>query len=124
MSDVHPSDQTAFAAATGVRPTWKSQRRASEALGLAQDVVLHAGPPFDSPADVSRPIYNSACVAAVFEGLAQSFAEAGDAIDAGAIKLRPAQDHNAVTPLASVISASMWLHEVVDASNPTRRACA
>jgi hypothetical protein len=60
----------------------------------------------------------------VFEGLAQSFAEAGDAIDAGAIKLRPAQDHNAVTPLASVISASMWLHEVVDASNPTRCAFA
>jgi len=124
MSAVHPADQTAFAAATGVQPTWKSQRRASDAIGLAKDIVLHAGPPFESPADVSRPIRNSACVAAVFEGLAQSFAEAGDAIDAGAIKLRPAQDHNAVVPLASVISASMWLHEVVDATNPTRRAFA
>jgi Protein of unknown function (DUF1116) len=123
-TDVHPADHAAFAAASGVRPMWKSQRRASDAIGLAKNVLLHAGPAFESAADVSRPIRNSACVAAVFEGLAQSFAEAADAVDTGAIRLRPAQDLNAVVPLASVISASMWLHEIVDATNPRRRAFA
>jgi hypothetical protein len=117
-TDVNLADRAAFAAAIAVRPLWKSQRRASDAIGLAKNVLLHAGPAFESPADVSRPIRNSACVAAVFEGLAQSFAEAAEAIDAGTIRLRPAQDFNAVVPLASVISASMWLHEIVDATNP------
>jgi hypothetical protein len=123
-TDTHPADQAAFAAASSVRPMWNSQRRASNAIGLAKNVLLHAGPAFESPADMSRPIRNSACVAAVFEGLAQSFAEAGDAIDAGTITLRPAQDLNALVPLASVISASMWLHEIVDATTPGRRAFA
>lgn len=123
-TDVHPADQVAFEAASAVRPIWKSQRRASDAIGLAKNVLLHAGPAFQSPTDVSRPIRNAACVAAVFEGLAQSFTEAADAIDAGVIRLRPAQDLNAVVPLASVISASMSLHEIVDAKNPRHRAFA
>jgi len=123
-ANAHPADRAAFAAATGVRPMWVSQRRAGDAIGLRKNVLLHAGPAFESPADVSRPIRNSACVAAVFEGLAPNFAEAADAIDAGTITLRPAQDFNAVVPLASVISSSMWLHEVVDATGRKLRAFA
>lgn len=124
VEQTHPADQAAFLATSSVRPMWRSQIRASEAIGLAKNVLLHAGPPFESPADISRPIRNSACVAAVFEGLAPNFAEAAHAIDTGAIALRPAQDFNAVVPLASLISASMSLHEVVDASNTGRRAFA
>ncbi len=120
----HPADRAGFAVSTAVRPQWRSQRLASDAIGLAKDVLLHAGPAFESPAEVTRPIRNSACVAAVFEGLARNFAEASEAIDAGTITLRPAQDLNAVVPLASVISASMWLHEIVDASSAERRAFA
>lgn len=123
-TDVHAADRAAFAAVSSVRPMWSAQRRAGNAIGLAKNVLLHAGPTFESPADVSRPIRNSACVAAVFEGLAQNFADAADAIDAGAITLRPAQDFNAVVPLASIISASMWLHEIVDTTNPGQRAFA
>ncbi len=125
MTDVsglsaHSADRAAFAAACAVRPRWRSHLRAVDAIGLAKNVLLHAGPAFESPAEVTRPIRNSACVAAVFEGLARDFAEASAAIDAGIIALRPAQDHNAVVPLASVISASMWLHEIIDAKNPRR----
>jgi hypothetical protein len=58
---------------------------------------------------------NSACVAAVFEGLADDLDTAEAAIRAGEIRLAPAQDHAVVTPLAAVVSASMPLHTVYDA---------
>ena len=37
---------------------------------------------------------------------------------AGDIRLEPAQDHRVVTPLATVVSASMPLHRVIDRGNP------
>ena len=89
--------------------------RAGTVTGLDDTVLLHAGPAFDHPTDITRPILNSACVAAVYEGIAADFAEAESEIQAGHITLRPAQDHGIVTPLASVVSQSMSLHVIADA---------
>ena len=109
-------------AIVAVRPVWRSLRRAGEAVGLATTTLLHAGPPFAAPRAITKPILNSACVAAVIEGVAPDFDAASQAIERGEIALRPAQDFGVVTPLAAVVSASMWLHEVVDANEPSRRA--
>ena len=109
-------------AIVAVRPVWRSLRRAGEAVGLAPTTLLHAGPPFAAPSAITKPILNSACVAAVIEGVAADLDAAARAIRRGEIALRPAQDFGVVTPLAAVVSASMWLHEVVDANEPARRA--
>jgi len=117
-------DRRAVDAFLAVRPQWRGERPAQAAVGLSRGTLLHAGPPLPDPAAIPRPILNSACVAAVFEGLADDLTAAERAIAEGRIALKPAQDFGVVTPLAAVVSASMALHEVVDAGNETHRAYA
>lgn len=115
---LHPADQKAFDRLLQAIPVWNGIDTAAQALDLDANVLLHAGPPFASVDSISMPILNSACVAAVFEGLAADFEQAESMIRAGEIRLEPAQDHSMVTPLAAVVSASMALHRVVDLSDP------
>lgn len=115
MSVVHPADRLAFDRAVATEPVWNRFETARDAFGLAENVLLHAGPPFEAVDHITQPILNSACVAAVYEGLADSFDQADAMIRAGEIILSPAQDHGVVTPLAAVVSASMPLHAVYDA---------
>lgn len=117
MADIHlnPADQLAYDRAVVTQPVWNGFDTAAVALGLDANVLLHAGPPFQNPSDITVPILNSACVAAVYEGVAKDFGQAEAMIMAGEIVLKPAQDHSVVTPLAAVVSASMPLHAVYDA---------
>jgi len=108
-------DRLAFDRAMVTQPVWNRFDTAADALGLAGNVLLHAGPAFASVDLITAPIMNSACVAAVYEGLAPDFDRAEAMIRAGEIVLRPAQGHGIVTPLAAVVSASMPLHSVYDA---------
>lgn len=112
---IHPADQLAYDRAVVTQPVWNRFDTAAEALHLDENVLLHAGPAFHSVDMICRPILNSACVAAVYEGLAGDFDTAEAMITAGEILLKPAQDHNVVTPLAAVVSASMPLHGIYDA---------
>jgi hypothetical protein len=112
------ADNNAISRMLAVRPIWCGLVLAADAVALPANTLLHAGPPFSSPAEVTKPILNSACVAAVYEGLATDFESAALAIANLDIQLKSAQDFNIVTPLAAVVSASMWLHRVVDQNNP------
>ncbi len=112
---LHPADRLAFDRAMVTQPVWNRFNSAADAFGLPENVLLHAGPAFATPEDVTAPILNSACVAAVWDGLAKDFDQAEAMIRAGEIILRPAQDHDVVTPLAAVVSANMPLHTVYDA---------
>lgn len=111
----HPADLLSHDRAVVTQPVWNRFTSAGEATGLPREVLLHAGPPFVSIAVVPAPVINSACVAAVFEGLAADFDTAEAMIEAGEILLAPAQEYCVVTPLAAVVSASMQLHTVYDA---------
>lgn len=121
---LHPSDQLAFDKAMVTQPVWNRLDTAADAFGLDQNVLLHAGPAFSNLQQITTPILNSACVAAVFEGLARDFDVAEAMIMAGEIVLKPAQDHDVVTPLAAVVSASMPLHTVYDAWRGQQRVYA
>ncbi len=94
-------------------PLWQRNCLAAEALNLEKTTILHAGPPFASVARVPASVLNSACAALCFEGQAGGCDEAMAMIRNGAVALKPAQDFNTVVPLAGVVSASMWLHEIV-----------
>ena len=111
----HPADRLAFDRAIAAQPVWNRFDTARDAVGLAENVLLHAGPAFTDPGQITTPVLNSACVAAVYEGLARGFDEARGMIRAREIKMQPAQDHGVVVPLAAVVSASMPLHSVYDA---------
>lgn len=123
-TDLHPADRLAWGRAVAAQPVWTGLDSAATALGLAGDVLLHAGPPFGSVADICRPILNSACVAAVYEGLSRDFDQAEAMIAGGDIVLEAAQDHSVVTPLAAVVSASMPLHVVEDIHGGATRSYA
>lgn len=119
MNDaLHAADEQALAALIAVDPEWSGLGEAAALTGTEPHVLLHAGPAFDDPSAITRPILNSACVAAVYEDLATDFHQARSAIRAGDLVLRPAQDYGVVTPLASVVSASMPLQVVRDRNNP------
>ena len=111
LETAHPADRRAHEQAIAARPIWTGFETGA-ALGLKQTGLLHAGPPFRAPEVVPRPVLNSACVAAVFEGLAKDFDQAEAMILSKEISLAPAQDLGVVTPLAAVVSASMPLHQV------------
>ena len=115
---IHSTDRTAVERILAMEPIWNGLETAADALGLPANVLLHAGPPFDSVSRICRPILNSACVAAVFEGLCDDFDQAESQVSSGEIILKPAQDHQVVVPLAAVVSASMPLHRIQDRKNP------
>ena len=115
-NSLHPADETAFRQMLQAVPAWDAMDTAANAIGLDANVLLHAGPPFASVSTISRPIMHSACVAAVYEGLAADFDQAEAMIKNREILLKPAQDHGVVTPLAAVVSSKMPLHRVVDQS--------
>jgi hypothetical protein len=117
-ASLHPADQKAYDKLVKSIPVWDGIETAAEAFDLESNVLLHAGPPFASVETISMPILNSACVAAVFEGVATDLNQAEAMIKAGEILLRPAQDHSTVTPLAAVVSASMPMHRVTDTASP------
>ena len=114
---LHAADAKAFDLFLHSIPAWNGIETGADALGLDANVLLHAGPPFASVDSISMPVLNSACVAAVFEGLASDFDQAESMIKSAEILLKPAQDHCVVTPLAAVVSASMPLHRVSDLSD-------
>ena len=120
-ASLHPADQKAFDKLLKANPVWNGIETGADALGLESNVLLHAGPPFESVETISVPILNSACVAAVFEGIAKDLDQAEAMIKAGEIILKPAQNHSTVTPLAAVVSASMPMHRVVDLNAPKNR---
>jgi hypothetical protein len=116
---LHAADRLAYDQAIVTQPVWNQFDSAANAVGLGENVLLHAGPPFLSVAEITRPIMNSACIAAVYEGLARDFDQAEAMVVASEIILKPAQDHSVVTPLAAVVSGSMPLHGIYDAHRGT-----
>lgn len=112
---LRPADRLSYDRAIVTQPVWNRFNTASEAMGVEDHVLLHAGPPFNAVKQIPYPIMNSACVAAVWAGLSKDFDQAQAMIEAGEILLKPAQDYDVVTPLAAVVSAHMPLHTVYDA---------
>ena len=126
---IHPTDRLAYDRAMVAQPVWNRFTTGAE-IGVAKDTLLHAGPPFSSPDQVTRPILNSACVAAVYEGLARDFDQAEAMVLAGEIRLKPAQDFGVVTPLADRVAYDRasgepipnWLrHHCAVIGQPVRR---
>jgi hypothetical protein len=77
---------------------------------LPTDSLFHAGPPYQGAPP--QAVLAAAAQAAVIGGMAADIGQARGMIADQAIRLRPAQDHGLVTPLAQVVAPSMWCVEV------------
>ncbi len=122
--DLSPSqaDLASLRSIFAADPAWVDLAPASAVMALPDKVVLHAGPPLTEPP--CAPVRNSAAMAVVFEGWADSEEGAKQMIDRGAVALLPAQDFHAVVPLAAVLTRNMLVHVVVDRGRPANRAYA
>lgn len=86
----------------------------SAVVSMAGRTLLHAGPPFERATAIPAPVLNSAISAVLFEGWCKDETDARETIMRYEITLAPAQDYGVVTPLAFVVSPSMWVLGVSD----------
>ena len=77
--------------------------------GMAEDLLLHAGPPI-SWERMSGPLQGAIIGALIFEGRAQNEEEALALVQAGEVRFEPCHHHQAVGPMAGVISPSMAVY--------------
>jgi len=122
MAPAESPDDEAWTRLVSVDPILRGLIPAATALGLTGRHILHAGPPLDAAEPIPVPILNAAVIACIYEGWADDEDMAERLVLSGAVELGAAQDHGVVTPLASVVSPSMPLQEVVDSHDPQRRA--
>jgi len=80
--------------------------------GMAEDLFLHAGPPI-SWERMSGPLRGAVIGGLLLEGKAQNPEQAMAMAASGAIRFEPCHAHNAVGPMAGVITPSMpvWILE-------------
>jgi hypothetical protein len=89
------------------RPRLVDIRPAHEAIpGMNKHLLLHAGPPITWER-MSGPLRGAIIGALLYEGLAQDHAAAERLAASGEITFEPCHHHNAVGPMAGLISASM-----------------
>ena len=120
---MHDADTKSLNALLAVDPVWVDLAPAQEAFGLANNMILHAGPPFSGD-NICKPVVNSAAMAVLYEGWAKTEEEAENLVFSGEILLCPAQDYGVVVPLASVLTSSMAVHVVADSRNTANRVYA
>jgi hypothetical protein len=80
--------------------------------GMAKDLILHAGPPV-SWEKMCGPLRGAVIGGIIYEGLAATPAEAEALAASGKIRFDPCHHHDAVGPMAGVMTSSMpvWIVE-------------
>jgi hypothetical protein len=128
--------QLALEAATIARANDEAVTRIDDAqpmlvgVGTARDLlpdigdrtILHAGPPIEWP-DMSGPLRGAVLGAAVYEGLAGDLEDAERRAAAGEFEFGPCHERGAVGPMAGVVSPSMPMCIVENATHGNRAFC-
>ncbi len=117
---VREANATAVARLLAARPVLVDVRPAAEVIGgLDGRTILHAGPPIGWP-DMCGPMRGAVVGAALYEGWAGT-PDTGAALAAGGgIRFEPCHHHGAVGPMAGILSPSMPVVVVENASHGNR----
>ena len=94
-------------------PTWIDIAPASRKMGLRGKTLLHAGPPM-AWKDASGPMRGAIIGAVIYEGWADTDRRAAKLVEEGEVTLDCDHHHDAVGPMAGVISPSMPVFELED----------
>ncbi len=104
---VDHANQEAVQRMLAARPRLVDVRPAGEVIpGMHKHLLLHAGPPITWER-MSGPLRGAIIGALIYEGLAPDLAAAEQLAASGTIAFEPCHHHNAVGPMAGLISASM-----------------
>ncbi|HEV7517459.1 MAG TPA: DUF1116 domain-containing protein, partial [Thermoanaerobaculia bacterium] len=118
--DIEAANATALGRLLAARPRLTGVARAVDVVpGMRENVLLHAGPPI-AWERASGPLRGAVIGALLYEGLARDEAEAVAKVERGEIELSPCHHHATVGPMAGVISASMAVYVIEDATHDHR----
>lgn len=115
--DIEQANTTAVNRMMEARPILKSVATARDVIpGMKDNLFLHAGPPIEW-ARMSGPLRGAIIGAMLFEGVAESEAEAVSMVERGKVEFDSCHHHGAVGPMAGVTSASMKVYVVENAEH-------
>jgi hypothetical protein len=118
--DIDRANSIAVSRLMESRPILKSVATARDVIpGMHDNLLLHAGPPIEW-ARASGPLRGAIIGALLFESRAKTEAEAIELVERGEVHFDPCHHHNAVGPMAGVISPSMKVYVLEDATHGTR----
>ena len=116
------ANEIALAAFHAADPVVRAVQAAKDVVPALSDgarLLLHAGPPIDR-GNMCGPMTGALVGAVLYEGWASTPETAAALVDRGAIAVEPCHHHGAVGPMAGVISPSMPLWVVEDATTGRR----
>jgi hypothetical protein len=119
---VDTANETAVERMIAAGAVWRGVAQAADAIPeFGGQMVLHAGPPV-TWAEMAGPQRGAVVGAALYEGWAETPAEARSLAAAGDIALAPCHDHGTVGPMAGIVSPSMPVAVVTDPVHETTAA--
>jgi hypothetical protein len=118
--DIDQANSIAVGRLMESRPILKGVAAARDVIpDMRDNLLLHAGPPIEW-ARMSGPLRGAIIGALLFEGVAKTEAEAIELAERGEVQFAPCHHHNAVGPMAGVVSPSMKVYVLEDVTHGTR----
>ena len=115
--DIEAANGQAVENMMDARPILKGLGMAKEVIpGMEDNSILHAGPPIEW-GRMSGPLRGAVIGALLFEGLAKDEDAAVSMAEGGEVLFAPCHHHSAAGPMAGVISASMAVYVVENATH-------
>ncbi|MEM3819078.1 MAG: DUF1116 domain-containing protein [Nitrososphaerota archaeon] len=112
--EIEKANKEAVERMMGSEPVWVDVGIAKEKIPEMKDyLLLHAGPPITWE-KASGPMRGAILGAILYEGWADTPEEAEKLVTSGQVVLEPTHIHNAVGPMAGIISPRMPVYEVYD----------
>ena len=112
--DIEKANATAVEQMMETRPVLIGLGKAIDTVpGMRENLLLHAGPPITWER-ASGPMRGAITGALIYEGKAKDMAEAEALVTSGQVELEPCHHHQAVGPMAGVISSSMSVYILED----------
>ena len=117
LQEVEEANQKAFDAYLSAQPVLRGIGVAGKVLpNMTERMILHGGPPI-AWENMCGPMQGAIIGAILYEGWAKNTAAAAALASSGEIVFEPCHHHAAVGPMAGVISPSMPVWMVVDATH-------
>jgi hypothetical protein len=106
-SGIHEANEEALRRINSSQAVLVDIQNAIEVIpGMDENTILHAGPPITWER-MSGPLRGAIIGALIFEGRAENEEKAAALASSGVIKFSPCHEHDAVGPMAGIISPSM-----------------
>lgn len=123
MGKIEEANEKAIKKIIEAKPMGTGVKKAKDVIpGMTERTILHAGPPIKWER-MSGPTRGAIIGAAIFEGWADNEEGAVKLAESGEIKFAPCHDHDAVGPMAGIISPSMSVYIVENQVHGNKAYC-